>query len=101
MQSKHAMTRPLLLSACLAALLAGCGSTAGRQAKAAAIRVELHKLLLEIEADRRKLRPNTLGGTVLIFDRPPRGVSRTEWLAAVRNDGELQRTITALQNGKR
>jgi hypothetical protein len=88
-----------LLSACLP-VLASCGSAADPQAKKAAIDKELRKLMVEVEGDRRKLDPNTLGGVVEISETPTKGVSRNEWLAARRKDQAHQRVIAAFRNQK-
>jgi hypothetical protein len=93
------MRRPPALLLCLA-VVAGCGSTetaSTKKAKAAAIAAALREVEAQIRSADQKLRVHP-GGTVglQVFGAPPKGVSKAEWEAAIR---EAQPRLRAVANG--
>jgi hypothetical protein len=77
----------------LLALLAGCGSAGTQHKNAAAIKTKLRELQREFEAPGPKPGPDTLGTIRLVYSAPPKGVSESEWRAAIRKDRALQDAI--------
>jgi hypothetical protein len=81
------------------AVLAGCGSV--ETTKQARIAAALRSLEGELHAPRLKLPPHAdaAGAVQLTYTRPPKGVSRAEWEAAVRNDKSLPAALRASVSG--